>query len=105
MKATCKFCGRTLDVIMLEKPQFQQHKEELGSINACPGSGQIVATASDDYDGPAEVSVFGKFKGGRGGLTIADKILKASAQAKQQERMPKAAPSWYDREELEEWKW
>lgn len=104
MKATCKFCDRSLEVIMLERPQFPNHKEEIGSINACEGSGQPVSLASEDYDGPETVSVFGKISGRRGS-SIGDKIMKAATKANAPLRMPSTVPSWHDREEQKEWKW
>lgn len=97
MKATCKFCGRQLDVIMLERPQFPNHKEEIGSINACEGSGQPVSLASDDYDGPVKVATFGKIAG-RKGTSIADKIMKAKVKS-EKSKQAVAAPSWHHPDE------
>ncbi len=98
MKATCKFCDRSLDVIMLERPQFPNHKEEIGSINACEGSGQPVSIASDDYDGPEGWTPSGKIAG-RKGSSIGEKMIKAKAKTTEAAAMPATAPSWYERED------
>lgn len=98
MKATCKFCGRELDVIMLERPQFPNHKEEIGSINACEGSGQPAAVASEDYDGPDGWTPSGKIAG-RKGTSTAERMQREARKASAAEKpMPKAAPSWYETE-------
>lgn len=101
-EATCKHCRKRYTTAMWDtKPRLPQHKDPRDPVYACKGSDQYIDIAGVEYDGPEDVQLFGKIRGRRGS-NIGDKIEKSTAAANAPRKMPKAAPSFYDREEQQE---
>lgn len=105
-KATCKFCWQPFEVEIWGSGVRLPRHNEPGTLNACEGTMAPVAIAAVDYDGPTEAATFGKISNRRG-TTIAERMEKdrrRSAVAIAKKRSASAVlPSWYDKEELDEW--
>ena len=104
-KALCKHCKREFEVTTWDngRARFPQHRLPDSHI-ACDGTGELVAIAGQDYAGPLFVPPIGKIEGLRG-TNVGERMERAKRQPKPKLEPPRptAAPSFYDKEELDTW--